>query len=107
MSTILRFFRRPKAYVRYWGWIVCWHLEWHWVGETGSGGGGTRWTIPKACQEYHGIRGPSQLFGGFGSGRAEYVALTSIGQISLIERWVSCMAVRDGANRLSTSFGSE
>ena len=27
MSTILRFFRRPKAYVRYWGWLVCWHLE--------------------------------------------------------------------------------
>ena len=31
VSTILRFFRRPKAYVRYWGWIVCWHLEGRWV----------------------------------------------------------------------------
>ena len=32
MSTILRFFRRPKAYARYWGWLACWHLEWRWVG---------------------------------------------------------------------------
>ena len=30
MSSILRFFRRPKAYVRYWGWLVCWHLEGRW-----------------------------------------------------------------------------
>ena len=31
LGRIGRFTRRPRAHVRYWGWLAHWHLSGHWV----------------------------------------------------------------------------
>ena len=63
--VILRFIRRPVAYVRYWGWLACWHLthrrvdgkwrQWWWEDMDYSG---SPWVPkhPKAHAVVHRIR---------------------------------------------------